>query len=189
MSRIGKRPVAVPTGVNIKIGDNAIVVKGPKGELKRPLPQGVVTKLEAGQVLVTRAGNSRDERARHGLVRALVANMVKGVTEGYTRKLEINGVGYRAEVAGNKLNLVVGLSHPVEFNLPAGLAAKSEKAKSTVNQGQDAVLLTLTSPDKELNGQWASKIRAVRPPEPYKGKGVKYLEEKLKRKVGKTGAS
>lgn len=189
MSRIGKKPIGIPTGVNVTIRDNTITVKGPKGELKRAIPTGVATKLEKGQLLVTRAGESRDERARHGLVRALVANMVKGVTEGYVRQLEINGVGYRAEVAGSKLNLVVGLSHPVEFNLPAGLAAKSEKAKSTVNQGQDAVLLTLTSPDKELIGQWASKIRDVRPPEPYKGKGVKYLEEKLKRKVGKTGAS
>ena len=115
--------------------------------------------------------------------------MVKGVSEGYTRQLEINGVGYRAEVAGPKVNLVVGLSHPVEIVLPAGVAAKSEKAKSTVNPGQDAVMLTLTGSDKELIGQLASKIRSTRPPEPYKGKGIKYFEEKLKRKVGKTGAS
>jgi len=125
----------------------------------------------------------------HGLTRALVANMIKGVTEGYTRQLEINGVGYRAEVTGSKVNLVVGLSHPVEFTMPAGIAAKAEKAKSTVNPGQDAVLLTVSGIDKEIVGQLVSRMRNVRPPEPYKGKGIKYLEEKIRRKVGKTGAS
>jgi large subunit ribosomal protein L6 len=189
MSRIGKKPIPLPTGVNVSIKDATIAVKGPKGELKRSIPTGVGAKLEKGIVQITRDGNSRDERARHGLLRALVANMVKGVTDGYTRQLEINGVGYRAEVAGGKLNLVVGLSHPVEFALPAGVQAKAEKAKSTVNPGQDAVLLTITGNDKEVVGQLVSKIRNVRPPEPYKGKGVKYLEEKLRRKVGKTGAS
>ncbi|MBL8633872.1 MAG: 50S ribosomal protein L6 [Myxococcales bacterium] len=189
MSRIGKLPVLVPSGVNVTIKDSLITVKGPKGELKRKIPVGVSAKLESGQLHVTRAADGRDERARHGLLRALVANMVKGVSEGYTRQLEINGVGYRVEVTGSKLNLVVGLSHPVELTLPAGVAAKSEKAKSTVNPGQDAVLLTLSGSDKELIGQLASKIRNTRPPEPYKGKGIKYFEEKLKRKVGKTGAS
>ena len=189
MSRIGRMPVVVPSGVNVTIKDSLITVKGPKGELKRKIPVGVAAKLEAGQLVVSRAGDGRDERSRHGLLRALVANMVKGVSEGYTRQLEINGVGYRAEVAGPKVNLVVGLSHPVEIVLPAGVAAKSEKAKSTVNPGQDAVMLTLTGSDKELIGQLASKIRSTRPPEPYKGKGIKYFEEKLKRKVGKTGAS
>ena len=115
--------------------------------------------------------------------------MVKGVTEGFTRQLEINGVGYRAEIAGNKLTMTVGLSHPVEFMLPAGVQAKSEKTKSTANPGQDAVLLTVSGTDKEIIGQLVSKIRGTRPPEPYKGKGVKYLEETLKRKEGKTGAS
>jgi large subunit ribosomal protein L6 len=189
MSRIGKKPVPVPTGVNVTIKDSVIAIKGPKGELKRAVPVGVSAKLEAGHVQVSRQGDGRDERARHGLLRALVANMVKGVTEGYTRQLEINGVGYRAEVAGNKVNLVVGLSHPVEFALPTGVAAKAEKTKSTVNSGQDAVLLTLTGADKEVVGQLAAAIRNVRPPEPYKGKGIKYLEETLRRKVGKTGAS
>ena len=189
MSRIGKKPVPVPSGVNVTIKDSTIAIKGPKGELKRPVPTGVSAKLEAGQVLISRQGDGREERARHGLLRALVANMVKGVTEGYTRQLEINGVGYRAEIVDNKLNLVVGLSHPVAFGLPPGIQAKAEKAKSTVNPGQDAVLLTISGIDKEAVGQLISKIRGVRPPEPYKGKGIKYLEEKLKRKVGKTGAS
>jgi len=189
MSRVGKKPVPVPSGVNVTIKDSTIAVKGPKGELRRVIPSGVSAKLEAGQVLVSRLGDGRDEKSRHGLLRALVANMVKGVTEGYTRQLEINGVGYRAEVSGNKLNLIVGLSHPVEFALPTGVSAKAEKAKSTVNAGQDAVLLTITGNDKETVGQLVSKIRNVRPPEPYKGKGIKYFEEKLRRKVGKTGAS
>ena len=189
MSRIGKNAVPVPKGVTASVSGQTVSVKGPKGELRRALPAGVAAKLEAGQVVVTRASDGREERSRHGLIRALVANMVKGVTEGYTRQLEINGVGYRAEVAGGKVNLVVGLSHPVEFSLPAGIQAKAEKAKSTVNPGQDAVLLTISGSDKEIVGQLVSKIRSVRPPEPYKGKGIKYLEEKLRRKVGKTGAS
>jgi len=189
MSRVGKKPVPVPTGVNVTIRDTIITVKGPKGELKRTIPTSVTPRLEAGSVVVERKGNSREERSRHGLLRALIANMVKGVTTGYSRQLEINGVGYRAEVGDNKLNLIVGLSHPVEFKLPAGIQAKTEKGKSTVNPGQDAVLLTITGIDKEAVGQLISKIRNVRPPEPYKGKGIKYLEETLKRKVGKTGAS
>lgn len=189
MSRVGRKPVPVPAGVNVTIKDAQITVKGPKGELKRAVPSGVAAKLEAGQLVVSRAGESRDERARHGLLRALVANMVKGVSEGYTRQLEINGVGYRAEVAGSKLNLVVGLSHPVEFALPAGVTAKAEKSKSTVNPGADAMLLTLSGSDKETVGQLAARVRSVRPPEPYKGKGIKYAEETIRRKVGKTGAS
>jgi len=188
MSRVGKKPVPVPNGVVVTIKDSTIAVKGPKGELKRAIPAGVTAKLEAGQLQVSRNGDGRDERSRHGLLRALVANMVKGVTEGYSRQLEINGVGYRAEVVGNKVNLVVGLSHPVEFTLPAGVQAKAEKGKSTVNAGQDSVLLTVSGNDKEIVGQLVSKMRNVRPPEPYKGKGIKYLEEKLRRKVGKTGA-
>jgi len=189
MSRIGRKPVAVPSGVNVKISDGAIAIKGPKGELKRPLPEGVAAKLEGGQVIINRVSDERGPRSVHGLTRALVANMIKGVTEGYTRQLEINGVGYRAEVTGSKVNLVVGLSHPVEFTMPAGIAAKAEKAKSTVNPGQDAVLLTVSGIDKEIVGQLVSRMRNVRPPEPYKGKGIKYLEEKIRRKVGKTGAS
>lgn len=189
MSRVGRKPIPVPAGVNVTIRDSVITVKGPKGELKRTVPSTVSPKLEGGNVIVERKGDSRPERAGHGLLRALIANMVKGVTTGYVRQLEINGVGYRAEIAGTKLNLVVGLSHPVEFDLPQGIQAKTEKGKSTVNPGQDAVLLTVSGIDKEAIGQLISKIRNVRPPEPYKGKGIKYLEETLKRKVGKTGAS
>src|SRR5580658_10164634 len=136
MSRVGKKPVPVPAGVQVTLREGLIAIKGPKGELKRSLPGGVSAKLEAGQVVVTRNSQNREDRARHGLVRALVANMIKGVTEGYVRQLEINGVGYRAEVSGDKINLAVGLSHPVEFPLPPGVTAKSEKSKSTVNAGQ-----------------------------------------------------
>jgi large subunit ribosomal protein L6 len=189
MSRIGKKPVALPAGVQVTVRDGQIAVKGPKGELKRPLPTGITAQLEGGQVLLIRGGDSRFERSRHGLARSLIANMVKGVTDGFVRQLEINGVGYRAEVTGNKINLAVGLSHPVEYALPTGIQAKSEKTKSTVNPGQDAVLLTLTGVNNEVLGQFVSKIRSTRPPEPYKGKGIKFLHEKIRRKVGKTGAS
>jgi len=189
MSRIGRKLIPIPKGVNVSFAAGNIVVKGPKGELRRQIPNGIGTKLEGGQLAFTRDGDGRLERARHGLARSLVANMVKGVTEGFVKRLEINGVGYRAEIAGDKLNLAVGLSHPVEFQLPPGVQAKSEKTKSTVNQGQDAVLLTLSGINNEILGQFVSKIRSVRPPEPYKGKGIKFLEEKIKRKVGKTGAS
>jgi len=189
MSRVGRKPIPIPGGVQLLIKDGTVKVKGPKGELARSIPSGVTVRMEGGQALVVRDGDAREQRARHGLLRALVANMVKGVTEGFTRQLEINGVGYRAEIAGNKLTMTVGLSHPVEFMLPAGVQAKSEKTKSTANPGQDAVLLTVSGTDKEIIGQLVSKIRGTRPPEPYKGKGVKYLEETLKRKEGKTGAS
>lgn len=189
MSRIGKKPIPIPSGVNVSFASGNIVVKGPKGELRRAMPKGIVGKLDGGALAFQREGEGREDRARHGLVRSLVANMVKGVTEGFIKRLEINGVGYRAEISGDKLNLAVGLSHPVEFQLPQGVQAKSEKSKSTVNQGQDAVLLTLTGINNEILGQFVSKIRNVRPPEPYKGKGIKFVEEKIKRKVGKTGAS
>lgn len=189
MSRIGKRPVVIPAGTQVTQKEGMLVVKGAKGELKRSIPQGITVSLQSGQASVQRANDSRELKALHGLMRAHLANMVKGVTEGFVRQLEINGVGYRAEVVGNQLNLSLGLSHPVEYTLPAGIQAKSEKTKSTVSAGQDAVLLTLTGYDREAIGRFASQIRENRKSEPYKGKGIKYLEEKIKRKVGKTGAS
>ena len=178
MSRLGKKPIEVPKGVTVAIKDGAVAVKGPKGELKRALPTGVTVKLEGAQVVVRRDDDSRDNRARHGLVRALIANMVTGVTQGFERKLEINGVGYRADVAGQKLNMALGFSHPVTFELPKGIAAKVDKN-----------VVILSGIDKEMLGETASKIRAIRPPEPYKGKGIKYVEEVIRRKVGKTGAA
>jgi len=153
-------------------------VKGPKGELKRVLPSGVSVKLTGQEAHVERADDSRENRAKHGMMRALVANMVKGVSEGFERRLEINGVGYRADVAGQKLNMALGFSHPVVLELPKGISAKVDKN-----------LVILSGIDREVLGETASKIRAIRPPEPYKGKGIKYVEETIKRKVGKTGAA
>lgn len=155
-----------------------VAVKGPKGELKRVLPELVALKVDKTEVAVLRANDTREARARHGMVRALVQNMVDGVAKGFERKLEINGVGYRAEVAGDKLTLALGYSHPVTFQLPKGIAAKVEKN-----------ILTLSGIDRETLGQTAAKVRSFRAPEPYKGKGIKYLEEAIKRKVGKTGAA
>ncbi len=178
MSRVGRKPVVLPKGVTIAVKEGAVNVKGPKGELKRVIPLGVSLKSSATELLVERADDSRENRSKHGMLRALVANMVKGVSEGFERKLEINGVGYRAEVAGQKLNMALGFSHPVVFDLPKGIAAKVDKN-----------LVILSGIDREMLGETASKIRAIRPPEPYKGKGIKYVEEVIKRKVGKTGAA
>ena len=178
MSRLGRKPIPVAKGVNVTIGADVVAVKGPKGELKRSVPEGVKVKLEGGNVVVTRDSDSRDHRARHGLMRALLANMVKGVTDGFERKLEINGVGYRAEVTGQKLTMALGYSHPVIYDLPKGIGAKVDKN-----------IVILTGSDREMLGETAAKVRSFRPPEPYKGKGVKYIEETIRRKVGKTGAS
>ena len=178
MSRVGRKPVVVPKGVNVAIKDGAVNVKGPKGELKRAIPVGVSVKMAGAEVHVERADDSHENRAKHGMLRALVANMVKGVSEGFERKLEINGVGYRADVAGQKLNMALGFSHPVVFELPKGITAKIDKN-----------LIILAGIDREMLGETASKIRDIRPPEPYKGKGIKYVEETIKRKVGKTGAA
>lgn len=178
MSRIGKKPVTIPNGVNITLKDGTIAVKGPKGELKRSLPEGVDVKVAKTEVTVTRESEEGAIRARHGLVRALINNMVEGVTKGFERKLEINGVGYKAEVAGDKLNMALGFSHPVVYQLPKGVSAKVEKN-----------VITLAASDRDVLGQTAAKVRSFRPPEPYKGKGIKYMEETIKRKVGKTGAA
>jgi large subunit ribosomal protein L6 len=178
MSRIGRKVLPLPKGVTLSQKAGAVSVKGPKGELSKPLPEGVTIKTEADKVTVLRADDSRENRAKHGLIRAHLANMVKGVTDGWTRELEINGVGYRAEVAGDTINMALGYSHPVAFKLPKGVSAKVDKNR-----------VVLTSADRDLVGQTAAKVRELRPPEPYKGKGVKYVEEVIKRKVGKAGAT
>jgi large subunit ribosomal protein L6 len=178
MSRVGRKPVVLPKGVNVNVAGRDVTVKGPRGELRRALPTGVSVKVEGAAIHVSRDDDSRENRSKHGLARALVANMVNGVTTGFERKLEINGVGYRAEVAGQKLNMALGFSHPIEYELPKQVTAKVEKN-----------VVTLTSFDREVLGETAAKIRSFRPPEPYKGKGVKYAEETIRRKVGKTGAS
>ena len=178
MSRIGRKPLPLPKGVTFTQGNGTYGVKGPKGELKKPLPSGVSIKTAANTITVERASDAPQDRAKHGLVRAHLANMIKGVTDGWVRELEINGVGYRAEVSGETVTMQLGYSHPVVFKLPKGVGAKVDKNK-----------VVLTSADRDTLGQTAAKIRELRAPEPYKGKGVKYVEEVIKRKVGKAGAT
>ena len=177
MSRIGRLPVAIPAGVTVDIQENNhVVVKGPKGTLERTLPAEMSIKLEDGHVVVTRPSDLKKMKSLHGLTRTLINNMVVGVTEGYQKVLEVNGVGYRASKSGNKLTLNLGYSHPVEMEDPEGLEAVVEDNKIIVK-----------GIDKEKVGQYAAEIRDKRRPEPYKGKGIKYADEVIRRKVGKTG--
>lgn len=177
MSRIGKRPIPVPAKVSIVIDGQDIKVKGPKGELSRTLPSGVLVVQDGETVLVNRKDDSRLARERHGLCRTLVANMVEGVSNGYQKRLEIQGIGYRAQVQGRNLNLSLGYSHPVVFEPPAGIEFVVENNTNVIISGID----------KELVGNIAASIRASRPPEPYKGKGVRYAGEQVRRKAGKSG--
>ncbi len=178
MSRIGRMPIAIPAGVTVDIAENnKVTVKGPKGTLERVLPSEMEIKVEAGHVIVTRPNDLKKMKSLHGLTRTLIHNMVVGVTEGYQKKLEINGVGYRAAKAGNKLTLSLGYSHPVEMVDPEGVEA--------VVEGQNVIIVK--GIDKEKVGQYAADIRDKRRPEPYKGKGIKYADEVIRRKVGKTG--
>ncbi len=178
MSRIGRKPVVIPKGVSLAQKPGQFAVKGPKGELTKPMPKGVAIQQQADKAIISRADDSRENRANHGLVRAHLANMVKGVTEGWKRELEINGVGYRAEVTGDSVTFALGYSHPIVFKLPKSITAKVEKNR-----------LILSSSDKDELGQVSAKMRELRPPEPYKGKGVKYVEEVIKKKVGKAAAT
>ena len=175
MSRIGKKPIPVPNGVTVTINGNAVAVKGPKGELKREFRPEITIKQEGDQVLVTPKQNDRNSRCLHGLTRTLLANMVKGVTDGFERKLEIVGVGYRASMDGRKMIMQLGYSHPVEIDPPPGL-----EVNVTGN-----TKLTVTGIDKQAVGDLAAYIRDRRPPEVYKGKGVKYAGEVIRRKAGK----
>jgi len=178
MSRIGRKILPLPKGVTVSNKNGTVAVKGPKGELAKVLPLGITFKVAGDKLQVERADDSRENRAKHGLMRAHLANMVKGVTDGWTRELEINGVGYRAEVGGDTLTMALGYSHPVVFKLPKGVGAKVDKNR-----------IVLSGADRDLLGQTAAKVRELRPPEPYKGKGVKYVEEVIKKKVGKAGAT
>ena len=175
MSRVGRQPIPIPSGVQVTIEDRHISVKGPKGLLEWEIPQLIQARQDSGEVVFERPDDSRTNRALHGTARALVANMVAGVSNGFERKLEINGVGYRAALQGNALNFELGYSHPIRYELPKGISATVEKN----------VLITLSGIDKHLLGETAAKIRSFRPPEPYKGKGIKYQEEHIRRKVGK----
>ena len=177
MSRIGKRPIPVPQKVTVTIAGQDVAVKGPKGELARTLPPEVEVLQEGETVLVNRRNESRNARQRHGLCRTLVANMVEGVSQGFQKRLEIQGVGYRAQVQGRNLILNVGYSNPVQIEPPEGIQIAVE---NNVN-------VLVTGINKELVGNTAAKIRAVRPPEPYKGKGIRYAGEVVRRKAGKAG--
>ena len=177
MSRIGRAPVLLPAGVNVAVEGAVVTVKGPKGTLSREINKDMTVTVENGALKVTRPSDERTHKALHGLTRALINNMVEGVTKGYTKQLEMVGTGYRAAKTGAKLTLQVGYSHPVEIDPPTGI----EFTVPAVNQ------ITISGIDKEVVGQVAANIRGVRPPEPYLGKGIKYTGEKIRRKEGKTG--
>ena len=175
MSRIGKQPIAVPQGVKVNVAGAAVTVEGPKGKLAHTVPAGVAVSLEANTLTVARSSDHRTVRALHGLTRALLSNMVRGVKDGFERKLEIVGIGYRAQLQGKNLQLALGYSHPVIFPLPDGVQAEVDRQ----------VAITLRGADKALLGQTAAEIRSLRKPDPYKGKGIKYADEHIRRKVGK----
>jgi large subunit ribosomal protein L6 len=179
VSRIGKLPITIPSGVKIAVDSTSIRLEGPKGKLASPIPSGVAVKVEGNVVRVERASDDRKIRALHGLTRKLIANMAQGVSGGFNRVLEINGVGYRAEVKGQEIHMTLGYSHPVVFPLPVGVTASIERQ----------VVITLSGADRQILGEMAAKIRSLRPPEPYKGKGIKYREELIRRKAGKAVGS
>ena len=179
MSRIGKKPIELPSGVSVAIAGNTVTVKGPKGTLTRTLPAEMTITAEGNVVTVARPSDETRHKALHGLSRTLVANMVQGVSQGYMKALELQGVGYKAEPKPFGVNLVVGLSHQVAVKAPEGITLKVETP----------TLLKVEGIDKELVGQVAAEIRSVRPPEPYKGKGIRYQGEQVRRKAGKTGAT
>jgi large subunit ribosomal protein L6 len=175
MSRIGRKPITIPDGVKVQLDDGLVRAEGPKGKLAQPVPAGMTAALEGRQLVIKRSDDSRTARAIHGLTRALVANMVAGVKDGFEKKLEIVGIGYRAQLQGKGIQLALGYSHPVIFPLPEGITAEIDKQVS----------VTLRGADKALLGETAAKLRALRKPDPYKGKGIKYAGEVIRRKVGK----
>jgi large subunit ribosomal protein L6 len=175
MSRIGRQPIAIPQGVKVQVEGQLVRAEGPRGALSQPVPAGLSARIDDGHVVIARGGDDRKARALHGLTRALVANMVSGVKTGFERKLEIVGIGYRAQLQGRNLQLALGYSHPVIFPLPEGVTAEVEKQTQ----------ITLRGPDKALLGQTAAKLRTLRKPDPYKGKGIRYANETVRRKVGK----
>ena len=176
MSRIGKQPIVLPKGVEVKLGEDMVEVKGPKGTLQTPMSSLLNYELTEGLLTITSKDDSRESNAQHGLRRTLVANCVEGVSKGFSKTLEVIGVGFKVAVKGNIVDLSVGFSHPVLIELPKGLEAKAEGNK-----------LTISGIDKELVGEYAARIRRVRKPEPYKGKGIKYDNEIIRRKAGKSG--
>jgi large subunit ribosomal protein L6 len=182
MSRIGKAPITIVDGVEIKVDGNVVSVKGPKGELQERIHPDLGVEIEDGVLTVTRPSDQKEHRAMHGLYRALIANMVEGVSNGYKKQLELVGVGYRAKSQGQKLELALGYSHPILIELPPEIKASADQEK-----GKNPIV-TLESHDKQLIGQVAAKIRSLRKPEPYKGKGVRFVGEYIRRKAGKAAA-
>jgi large subunit ribosomal protein L6 len=179
MSRVGKKPIAIPDGVTVTHRGDEVHVKGPKGSLSQRIPERISVEIEAGSVSFTRPDDRKENRALHGLARSLVANMVQGVSQPFVKELEIQGVGYRADMAGKTLKMLLGFSHPVEMDVPEGLTVSIDRN----------VIVKIEGIDRQKVGQFAAEIRAVRPPEPYKGKGVRYVNEHVRRKVGKAGAT
>lgn len=175
MSRIGRKPIPIPSGVKINVTGGTVSADGPKGKLSQPVPAGLSAVVEANVLTIARENDERRLRALHGLTRALVANMVTGVKDGFERKLDIVGIGYRAQMQGKAIQLALGYSHPVIFPLPEGITAEIERQ----------VAITLRGADKALLGETAAKLRSLRKPDPYKGKGIKYSDEVIRRKVGK----
>jgi large subunit ribosomal protein L6 len=175
MSRIGRKPIPIPQGVKVQVAEGRVSAEGPKGKLTQPVPGGISATLENNQIVLSRTGEDRRVRALHGLARALVANMVSGVKDGFERKLEIVGIGYRAQLQGRAIQLALGYSHPVVFPLPEGVTAEIDKQTA----------ITLRGADKAVLGETAARLRRLRKPDPYKGKGVKYAGEVIRRKVGK----
>jgi large subunit ribosomal protein L6 len=178
MSRVGLRPVPLVAGVQISVGDGRVKVAGPKAMLEEPLAPHTRVEVRERDVVVSREDDTKPAKAAHGLMRSQLANMIRGVTQGFERKLEIVGVGYRAEVSGRVVKLLVGYSHPVEVPVPEGIEVRTESPTR----------LSVAGPDKQRVGQFAAELRRVRPPEPYKGKGIRYVDERIRRKVGKSGA-
>lgn len=180
MSRIGKKPVQIPQGITVEVKNDSVLVKGPKGQLEMKAHPLMKIEIKDKEIVVSRTGEERLDKSLHGLTRTLIANMVEGVTKGYEKKLEIQGVGFRAQVQGQKLTLNVGFSHSVEFTAPKGITFSIDQEKKNI--------IIITGIDKQLVGETAAKIRSIRKPEPYKGKGVRYLGEIIQRKAGKTAA-
>lgn len=179
MSRIGKKPIIIPKDAKIEAKDGSIYIEGPKGKLTRSLSNRINLEIKDNQIFLTRASDTKFDKSLHGLYRALIFNMLKGVTEGYVKELEIQGMGFRAQIQGNNLNMQLGFSHPVNFPIPEGIKMEAPKQTQIVIRGID----------KETVGKVASQIRAIYPPEPYKGKGIRYLGEYVKKKVGKSQAT
>lgn len=179
MSRVGRKPIEVPSGVKVSVAGDMFTAEGPKGKVSQALLPGFPVEIRGGKITVGRPGDAGPERAKHGLIRALLANAVEGVSQGYSRGLEIIGVGYKAEVKGSEVHFALGYSHPVVFKIPNGIK---------IDVDTKAGKMTVSGADKQLLGQVCAEIRRLRPPDPYKGKGIKFADEVIRRKVGKAGA-